>query len=322
MKAIVYRRYGPPEVLRLEEIDKPIPKDNEVRLKVRAASVNPYDWHFMRGTPYMVRLIAGFPKPKFIGLGADVAGEVEAVGASVTQFKPGDHVFGSCRGAFAEYACAKESDLTAKPENLPFDQAGAVLIAALTALQGLRKGKIRAGQKVLVNGASGGVGTFAVQIAKSFAADVSGVTSTRNLELVRSIGADHVIDYTASDFTRSSNRYDLILDCVGNHSPSALRRVLAPGGICVGAGGATDVWLIGPIARTAQTTALSSLSDRKLVGILAKSNPQDLAILRDLLQSGKVTPVIDRRYPLHETPAAIRYLEAGHAHGKVVILPD
>jgi NADPH:quinone reductase-like Zn-dependent oxidoreductase len=321
MKAIVYRSYGSPDVLRLEEIEKPTPADKEILIRVCAASVNPYDWHFMRGTPYLVRVFAGLPKPKFAGLGADVAGVVEAVGPGVTQFQAGDEIFGTCRGAYADYACAPESAVVRKPANVSFEQAAAVPIAACTALQGLRdKGHIQPGQKVLVNGGSGGVGSFGVQIAKSYGADVTAVSSTRNLDLVRSIGADRAIDYTCTDFTRGSDRYDLILDCVGNHSPSALRRILSPGGISVGAGGTTDNWLIGPMARALHTAVLS-LGNRKLVGLLAKANQADLTILADLMETGKVTPVIDRRYPLREAPAAIRYLEAGHARGKVLILP-
>ena len=216
MKAAVYTRYGPPDVVQITDVEKPVPKDNEVLIKVRAASVNPLDWHYMRGTPYVLRVMAGLRKPKITRLGVDVAGQVEAVGRNVTQFKPGDEVFGSCRGAFAEYACTSESALVMKPDNVTFEQAASVPVAAFTALQGLRdKGHIQPGQKVLINGAAGGVGTFAVQIAKSFGADVTGVCSTRNVDMVRSIGADHVIDYTQEDFTKSGQRYDLILDCVG-----------------------------------------------------------------------------------------------------------
>jgi len=324
MKAIVYRNYGPPDVLQLEEIEKPIASDNEVLIKVRASSLNPYDWHFMRGTPYGIRIMAGLRHPKFTGLGADVAGQVESVGKNASRFKPGDEVFGSCRGSFAEYACAPESALAVKPANITFEQAAAVPIAALTALQGLRdKGHIQPGQQVIVNGASGGVGTFAVQIARSFGANVTGVCSTRNIELVRSIGAHQVIDYTLHDFTQGgSNRdqsYDLILDCIGNHSLSALKRVLNPRGICVGAGGTTDDWMIRPLTRALKAVAISSFGSRKLVGILAKISKEDLAILGDLMQSGKLTPVIDRTYKLSEVPEAIRYLEQGHARGKVVI---
>ena len=237
MKAIVYHCYGSPDVLRFEEIEKPTAGDNEVLIKVRAASVNPYDWHFMRGTPYLVRMMAGLRKPKATRLGADVAGRVEAVGRNVTQFKPGDDVFGTCVGAFSEYVCVSESALVMKPDTVTFEQAASVPIAAFTALQGLRNGgQIQSGQKVLINGAAGGVGTFAVQIAKSFGAAVTGVCSTRNVEMVRSIGADCVIDYTQEDFTKRGQSYDLMLDCIGNHSLSACRRVLNPSGIYIPAG--------------------------------------------------------------------------------------
>ena len=323
MKAIAYLSYGSPEVLRCEEIKKPIPGDSEVLLRVRAASVNPYDWHFMRGTPYILRLMVGFRKPKDTRIGADVAGQVEAVGKNVTQFKAGDEVFGSCRGAFAEYACASETALARKPENVTFEQAAAAPIAALTALQGLRdKGRIEAGQKVLINGAAGGVGTFAVQIAKSFGAEVSGVCSTSNVEMVRSIGADHVIDYTKKDFTESGNRYDLILDCVGNHSLTACRRTLNPKGILVTAGGKAGNWMIGALTRGIRAQVLSQFVSQDFVGLLTKPSKEDLTLLGDLMASGKVRPVIDRRYSLREVPAAIRYLEEGHARGKVVITFD
>ncbi len=231
MKAIVYHNYGPPDVLKYEEIVAPTAGDDEVLIRVRAASVNPLDWHFMRGTPYFLRIMTGLLKPKDRRLGVDVAGQVEAVGRNVTQFKPGDEVFGSCRGAFAEYACTAESALVTKPDNVTFEQAASVPVAAYTALQGLRdKGHIQPGHKVLINGAAGGVGTLAVQIAKSFGAEVTGVCSTRNVDLVRSLGADRVIDYTQEDFTKSGQGYDLIFDCVGNHSLSAYRRVLSPKG--------------------------------------------------------------------------------------------
>jgi NADPH:quinone reductase-like Zn-dependent oxidoreductase len=319
MKAAVYTRYGPPDVVQIKDIEKSVPKDDEVLLRIRAASVNPYDWHFMRGTPYAVRIIAGLSKPKVIRLGADVAGQIDAVGKNVTQFKPGDEVFGWCRGSFAEYVCASESVLIIKPDNVTFEQAASVPIAAFTALQGLRdKGKIQAGQKVLVNGASGGVGTFGVQIAKSFGADVTGVCSTRNLDMVGSIGADRVIDYTQEDFTKTGQRYDLILDTVGNHSLSALKRVLNPKGICVMAGGPSGWWKMG-LARSIKALVWSQLGSQKLVGMLAKSSKEDLTVMRELMEAGKVIPVIDRRYGLGEVAEAIRYLEEGHARGKVVI---
>jgi NADPH:quinone reductase-like Zn-dependent oxidoreductase len=317
MKAIVYYNYGPPDVLKCEEIEKPTPEDNEVLIKVRAASVNPRDQLF-RGTSYLVRLLTGLRKPKDTRLGRDVAGEVEAVGRNVTQFKPGDEVFGACRGAFAEYACASESALVMKPDNMTFEQAASVPVAALTALQGLRdKGKIKPGQKVLVNGAAGGVGTFAVQIAKSFGVDVTGVCSTGNLDMVRSIGADHVIDYTLEDFTKGTQYYDLIFDLVGNHSLLACRRILNPNGICVIAGVPPKVWVV--LTRALKALVLSRFVSQKFVMFIAKLRKEDLAILHDLMKAGKVTPVIDRLYTLSEVPEAIRYLEKGHARGKVVI---
>ena len=327
MKAIVYSNYGSPDVLRCEEIEKPTPADDELLIKVRAASVNPYDWHFMRGMPYFLRLRAGLRKPKDKRLGVDVAGQVETVGRNVTQFKPGDEVFGLCRGAFAECACASESKLARKQENVTFEQAASLPIAGLTALQGLRrgglgdKGQIPPGQKVLINGAAGGVGTFAVQIAKSFGADVTGACSTRNVAMVRSIGADHVIDYTQEDFTKREQRYDLIFDCVANHSLSAFRQVLNPKGnyIMVGAADAGGRWMIGLLARLIKALVLSWFVSQKLVMIGAKANKEDLTVLHNLMQAGKVTPVIDRRYSLNEVPEAIRYLETGHARGKVVI---
>lgn len=320
MKAIVYHDYGSPDVLQLEEIEKPTAGDKEVLIKVRAASVNPLDWHFMRGTPYIVRIVmTGLSKPKNPRLGVDVAGDVEAIGSKVTQFKPGDEVFGTCRGAFAEYVCTSESNLVIKPNNVTFEQAAAVPIAAFTALQGLRdKGKIQPGQKILVNGASGGIGTFAVQIAKSYGADVTGVCSTRNIDMVRSIGADQVIDYTKEDFTKSSQHYDLIFDAIGNHSLSARRQLLTPSGICVMAGGPSGRWKMG-LASGIKALVWSRFSSRKLTGLLAKSNKEDLTILHDLMATGKVKPVIDRHYSLSELPEAIRYLEQGHARGKVVV---
>ena len=321
MKAISYNRYGSPDVLKCEEVRKLAVGDNEVLIRVRAAAVNPYDWHFMRGEPYPVRIAAGgLRKPKDSRLGADVAGEIEAVGRNITQFKPGDGVFGSCKGAFAEYACASESKLAMKPDNVTFEQAASVPIAAFTALQGLRdKGRLQPGQKVLVNGAAGGVGTFAVQIAKSFGAEVTGVCSTRNVEMVRSIGADQVVDYTQENFTKSARRYDVILDCVGNHSFSECRRVLNPRGIYVGAGGTSDNWMIGPLTRAIKALVLSWFVSQKQVMVLAKPSQEDLTIMGELMATGKVTPVIDKRYSLSQVPDAIRYLEAGHARGKVVI---
>ena len=265
MKAIVYYNYGSPDVLKYEETEKPTPADDEVLIKVRAASVNPYDWHFMRGMPYLLRLGAGLRQPKNKRLGVDAAGQVEAVGKNITQFKLDDEVFGCCKGAFAEYACASESKVVLKPANLTFEQAASIPIAGLTALQGLRRGGLedrgenQAGKKVLVNGATGGVGTFAVQIAKSFAAEVTGVCSTKNVEMLRSIGADHVIDYRKEDFTKCGPRYDLIFDCVANHSLSAFRRVLNPKGnyIMVGAADGGGRWMIGLLARLLRAMVMS-----------------------------------------------------------------
>ncbi|MGO9009473.1 MAG: NAD(P)-dependent alcohol dehydrogenase [Bryobacteraceae bacterium] len=320
MQAIVYRNYGSPDVLRCEETEKPDAGDNKVLIRVRAASVNPLDWHFMRGTPYFVRLMTGLRKPKITHLGVDVAGQVEAVGRNLTQFKSGDEVFGSCRGAFAEYVCTSEAALVTRPDNVTPEQAASAPAAALTALQGLRdKGQIQPGQKVLINGAAGGVGTFAVQIAKSFGADVTGVCSTRNVDMVRSIGADRVIDYTQEDFTRSRQHYDLIFDLVGNHPLLACRRVLNPKGVYIAAGAPGSRWMIGAVARSIAALVLSRFVSQDLVGVLARSNQEDLTILHKLMKAGKVTPVIDRRYRLSEVPEAIRYLEEGHARGKVVI---
>jgi NADPH:quinone reductase-like Zn-dependent oxidoreductase len=324
MKAIVYRDFGAPGVLRLEKIDKPVPNDQQVLVHVRAASVNPLDWHYMEGTPYIARMMEfGFLKPKVQRLGVDFAGTVEAVGGNVTWFKPGDEVLGARTGAFAEYICVRaDRSVVLKPANVTFEQAAAVPIAGVTALQGLRdKGELRAGQKVLINGASGGVGTFAVQIAKSIGADVTGVCSTRNVGMVQSIGADRVIDYTQEDFTAGASRYDVILDNVGNHSLLECRRVLSPGGkyVLIGGGGLNDDRWLGPIDRLLEVLVLSPFVSQHMGMMLAETNKADLTALCDLMQAGKVTPVIDRRYQLSEVPAAIRYLEAGHAKGKVVI---
>jgi len=274
----------------------------------------------MRGMPYFLRIMAGLRKPKDTRLGADVAGQVEAIGSNVTRFKKGDEVFGICRGAFAECARSAEKTLAIKPNSLTFEQAASAPIAALTALQGLRdKGHIQPGQKVLINGAAGGVGTFAVQIAKSFGADVTGVCSTRNVGMLRSIGADHVVDYTQEDFTKSGQRYDIILDTVGNQSLSECGRVLTPKGVLIMVGATADPWMVGAMIRGIGASVVSRFMSQKTVGMLAKSNREDLTILGELMATGKVTPVIDRRYGLSEVPEAIRYLEAGHARGKVVI---
>jgi NADPH:quinone reductase-like Zn-dependent oxidoreductase len=320
MKAAVYRRYGPPDVIEITDIEQPVPTDDKVLIKVRAASVNPHDWHFMRGTPYFVRMMAGLCKPDDTRLGIDVAGEVEAIGRNVMQFKPGDQVFGSCRGAFAEYACASESALAEKPGNLTFEQAASVPAAALTALQGLRdKGQLQHRQQVLINGAAGGVGTFAVQIAKSFGADVTGVCSTRNVDMVRAIGGDHVIDYLQEDFTEGAQRYDLILDCVGNRSFSKHRHILNPRGISVGVGAPSGRWMIGPLVRAIAAPVVLRFASQKLVTMMTKPSQQDLAVIRELIEAGTIIPVIDRCYRLCEVPEAVRYVEKGHTRGKVVV---
>ena len=319
MKAILYHDDGSPEV-RCEEIEKPTPADNEVLIKVRAASVNPFDYHLVRH-PFMRRIMKALSKQKINRPGRDVAGQVEAIGSNVTQFKPGDAVFGACSGAFAEYACALESALVMKPDKVSFEQAAAIPIAGLTALQALRdKAQLQPGQKILINGAAGGVGTFAVQIARQLGADVTGVCSTRNVEMVRSIGADYVIDYTREDFTKRGLHYELIFDLVANHSFSALRGALAPRGMYIGAGmvgfsGSVIVLL----ARQITDVVASRFRSQKSVSFMAKLRKEDLATIGELIETGKVAPVIDRCYPLREVPEAIRYLEAAHAQGKVII---
>jgi len=320
MKAIVYRCYGSPDVLEFANVEKPTPADDEVLVKVAAASVNPLDWHYMRGSPYIMRLGTGLGAPDDSRMGVDFAGTVEAVGRNVTRFRPGDEVFGGRTGAFAEYVIVPEDRaLALKPGNMTFAQSASVPIAGLTALQALRdKGKIKPGQKVLINGASGGVGTFAVQIAKSFGAEVTGVCSTRNVEMVRAIGADHVIDYTQEDYADSGHRYDLIIDMVGNHSLLENRRVLNPDGIFVIVGGPKGNWL-GPLMSPVKALLLSPFVGQEFVMLLAKLGKDDLTILGDLMQAGKVTPVIDRSYGLNEVPAAVAYSEEGHARGKIVI---
>jgi NADPH:quinone reductase-like Zn-dependent oxidoreductase len=323
MKAIVYCDYGLAN-LKLEDVEKPTPTDDQVLVKVRAASVNPYDWHFIEGTPKIMRLMGvGLRKPKDTRLGVDFAGTIEAVGKNVTQFKPGDDVFGGRGGAFAEYVCRRaEGAIALKPASITFEQAASVNIAGITALQAIRdKGKVQPGQKVLINGASGGVGTFAVQIAKSFGADVTGVCSTRNVDLVRSLGADHVIDYTKEDFAKGDQRYDAILDNVPNHSLSECRRILNPNGkyVMIGGGGPNDSRWIGPFGRVIKTLLMSPFIPQKMGMMMADANQKDLTVLADMMQSGKVKPVIDRTYRLSEVPAAIAYLEEGHARGKVVI---
>ena len=323
MKAIVYCDYGL-DNLKLEDVEKPVPTDDQILVRVRAVSVNPYDWHFIEGTPKIMRAMGvGLRKPKDTRLGVDFSGTVEAVGKNVTQFKPGDEVFGGRGGAFAEYVCPRANRAVAlKPSNVTFEEAASVNIAGITALQALRdKGKVQAGQKVLINGASGGVGTFAVQIAKSLGADVTGVCSTRNIDLVRSLGADRVIDYTKEDFAKSDQRYDVILDNVPNHSLSEIRRVLNPKGkyVLIGGGGPNDNTWIGPFGRIIQTAVLSPFIGQQMGMMMADANHNDLAILADMMQSGKLKPVIDRTYKLEQVPDAIRYVEQGHAKGKVVI---
>jgi NADPH:quinone reductase-like Zn-dependent oxidoreductase len=321
MKAIVYRCYGSPDVLKLENIAKPSAADKRMLVKVHAASVNPLDWHYMRGEPYLMRLGVGIGAPDDIHMGVDFSGTVVSVGRDVTRFKPGDEVFGGRDGAFGEYvSVAEKGSVAIKPANITFEQAAAVPIAAVTALQALRdKGKIQPGQTVLINGASGGVGTFAVQIAKSYGAKVTGVCSTRNLAMVRSLGADRVIDYTQEDFTMGSQRYDLIIDIVATHSLSDYRRALNPHGSLVIVGSLDRGRWLGPLAGTIDAWLYSPFISQKLIFLFAHLNPEDLDVLRDLMREGKITPVIDRQYTLSEVPEAIRYLEQGHARGKVVV---
>ena len=315
MKAIARTKYGPPDALQFMEVEKPAPNDNEVLIKVRAASINPLDFFTMRGVP-LLRLIPGLRTPKDQRIGVDVAGQVEAAGRNVSQFRPGDEVFGVARGAFAEYACATQDKLALKPANISFEEAAAVPVAGITVLQGLRdKGQIQRGQKVVIDGASGGVGTFAVQIAKSFGTEVTAVCSTKNMETARSIGADHVIDYTRDDFTRSEQRYDLILGANAYHSIFEYRRALSQGGIYVVVGGDLarifQAMLLAPL--------LSRMGSKKTRFFIAKINQKDLVVLKELLEAGKVVPVIDRRYPLSDAPKALGYLEQRHARGKIVL---
>ena len=322
MQAIVYDRYGSSEVLELRETDRPVVTDDGVLVRVHAASVNPVDWHTMTGTPYLVRMQSGLRKPKSEELGVDFAGTVEEVGSSVTQFQPGDEVFGARNGSFAEYVCVREERaVVQKPAGVTFEQAAAVPVAAISALQGLRdKGQIQPGQKVLINGASGGVGTFAVQIAKSFGTEVTGVCSTRNVDVVRSIGADHVIDYTQADFTQDGQRYDLMLDIAGNRSWSDCRRVLAERATLVVVGGPKGNRWIGPLSQGLKLRVRSLGGSRRVAApFLARVNKEDLVILQNLLEAGTVTPVIDRQYVLSDVPEALSYLGDGHARGKIVI---
>lgn len=319
MNAIVQYKYGSPDVLELQEVDKPVLEDDRVLVRVHAASVNPYDWHMMRAIPHFVRLQAGLRRPKKVIQGADVAGRVEAVGKDVTRFQPGDEVFGMCDGAFAEYVSASEGSIALKPTNVSFEQAAAVPMAGTTALQALRKGRIESGAKVLISSASGGVGTFAVQIAKSFGAEVTGVCSPRNADVVRSFGTDHVIDYTREDFTQCGECYDLIFDSVGTRSLSAYRRVLSPEGIYVSIGAVQMGDWLGPVTFISKILLASVVGRQKMVLIVASTSSDDLVVLKELIEAGDVTPVIDRSYTLSEVPDAMRYLEEGHAQGKVII---
>ena len=321
MKAIKYCEYGPPDVLQVAEVEKPAPKENELLVRVRASSLNFIDTGIVRG-PWVLRFMTGLRKPKFTGFGLDFAGVVEAVGGNVTEFKPGDEVFGGKLGSVAEYICVARERVALKPANITFEQAGAVKHAGLTALQGLRAGKIHAGQKVLINGASGGVGTFAVQIAKAFDTEVTAVCSTRNVEIARSLGADHVIDYTKEDFTKGAERYDLLFDNVQNHSMADRRRVLTSDGVCVlaGIGSAGPVGpQLGRIARGLGAGLWSRLTDHKFAQYTTTMSQSDLKFLSDLMAEGKVKPFVEKTYPMRETAAALRYFEAGHVRGKVVI---
>jgi NADPH:quinone reductase-like Zn-dependent oxidoreductase len=321
VKAAVRDRFGSPDVVEVRDVDRPVAGDDEVLVRVRAASVNAADWYELTGTPYVARPQLGLLRPRSNRLGVDFAGEVEAVGKGVTRFAPGDEVFGGRSGAFAEYVCVREDrGMVPKPANVSFEQAAAVPVAGLTALQGLRdKGGLRPGQKVLINGASGGVGTFAVQIAKALGGEVTGVCSTRNVDRVRSIGADHVIDYTREDFTRSGRGHDVMLDVAGSRSWSECRRVLGPRAILVIVGAPKGNRLIGPLSHVVKLRLSAMPSSQKAVFFIAKLTKADLEAMRDLLEAGKVTPAIDRRYALSEVSDALRYLGAGHAQGKIVI---
>ncbi len=320
MRAVRYRCYGGPEVLALEDVPKPVPAGNEVLVRVHSAAVNPLDWHYMRGSPYLMRLEAGIGAPNDPTFGVDFAGTIESVGTEVTRFDVGDAVFGGRSGAFAEYVLiAEDRAITHMPDNVTFEQAASLPIAAITALQALRdKGELEAGQRVLINGASGGVGTFGVQIARSYGAEVHGVCSTRNVEMVTALGADRVFDYTQENYTESGEQYDLIVDMVGNHSPGANLDVLADDGRFVIVGGAKGDWF-GPIVRPLQAMFMSPFVDQEMITLFASLNADDLATLADLLESGELTPRIDRRYSLDEVADAVRYSETGRARGKIII---
>lgn len=320
MKAIVYYKYGSPDVVKLEEVEKPIVTDDGVLVRVRAAAVNPYDWHFVRGEPYFMRLVAGLRAPKNNRLGVDFAGEVEAVGKDVARFQPGDQVYGFADGAFAEYLSAPQSAMAIKPANLSFEQAAAVPLAALTALQGLRdSGQLQAGQRVLIIGASGGIGTFAVQIGREMGAHVTGVCSTPNVELVRSLGAHEVIDYTRQDFTQTSPKFDVILQLGGMDSPARCRRALTPQGKLVLSSGESKGRWIGPLSRIIQASLMNPFVSQSMVMLGTKRSQPDLDYLREMIETGKLRPIIDRVQPLSEVADAIRYVEKAHSRGKVVI---
>ena len=313
MNAIVYHRYGGPKVLEFVDVAKPMPGENEVLIRVRASSVNPFDWHLMLGEPAFARVIGGFRRPKHERFGVDLAGDVEAVGNKVSAFKAGDAVFGTARGAFGEYVIAKESAIVAKPSRISYEQAAAVPIAGLTAMQAVRNGgHVGPGQKVLINGAAGGVGTFAVQIARAFGAEVTGVCSTTNVQMVKSIGAAHVIDYTQEDFTRGGSRYDVIVDMIGNHSLPDCRRALTPDGTYVAVGGTQ-------LLKVFLATITTRFARQRIKVCMAKARREDLDMLREMLANGAITPVIDRKYPLQQVPQALEYLGTGHARGKVVV---
>lgn len=319
MKSIRYHTYGPPSVLKIEEVEKPIVGENDILIKVRAVAVNPYDWHFMRGKPYVMRFMSGMFVPKTPKFGADYSGVVESVGSNVALFKPGDEVYGCRQGAFAQYVVTTERSTALKPRNLSFEQAAAIPMAALTALQALRdSGGIKSGQKVLIDGASGGVGTMAVQIAKSYDCEVTAVCSSKNAELVRSLGAEHVIDYTKVDFSRMGLKYDLFLDAISTRSIFACRRALTPNGTYVSVGAGSGNW-IGPIVGLLSTAVVSWFSKQHLTGMLAKVARQDLVKVAELIESGKLKPVIERQYTFEQIPDAIAHLETGHVSGKLVI---
>lgn len=319
MRAYLRCEYGPPSALRVASLEKPVPADTQVLVRVHAVSLNPADWHDLRGTPFIARAMLGLRKPSEVRIGSDFAGVVEAVGARVTRFHPGDSVWGARTGAFAEYVTVREERLMPKPARLTMEEAAAIPVAAITALQGVRdQGGVRSGQRILINGASGGVGTFAVQVAKALGAHVTGVCSSRNVALVQSLGADRVIDYTASDFTTQPERYDVVVDMVGNHALSALARTLAPGGTYVMIGGPSGRWF-DPLPRVAATVARGWFGKERWRFFIAQFNAPDLTYLNEMIESGRVTPVVDRTYPFDSLPAAMAYLETGRARGKVVV---